>query len=524
MNGVDDRVSNLLQAGSNITLSYDDANGTLTISSTDTEDNLSNNTTDDLAEGSTNLYYTDARAQAVSINNVSEDASPILGGNLDLNSNDITGSGNIDITGAITLSGDVTGDSGDLNIVNSADGNAIVFKIDDTGGTSQTAFKVKEFDYLSDGAVGSPNVPSPPFTQGGSTATTQYDPYLLVEGGGIKIGSDASEFSSTGDTPDNNSGDFYLNGLIVGPSGDNWPSVNIISTGKSAGMNPVYDYYGNSFGGIFEEYPNAAFLFNAANGLISSPTALGSGKRIGQLAFSAHDGVKYGGTNSVASAAMTVESVETASSSNARAAKIYFEFTKKNGASTDGDATSDRKDTLTMDSDTFTVGASSYPVTTTFNGDATFEDDLIVNGKIDGNTTFDDNVTVEGDLTVNNNVTVESNLTVDNNFTVDGDTTLGNSSNDLITVNGKFDEHLITDNISNLGSSSDRWGFVYAEDLDIDINANIGSDLDVGRDLVVTRNLQVDGSQIDFTNLPTSDPNISGRLWRSGNDVKISTG
>ena len=57
---VDDRVNALLQAGSNITLSYNDAANTLTISSTDTEDNLSNNTTSDLAEG-TNLYYTDAR-------------------------------------------------------------------------------------------------------------------------------------------------------------------------------------------------------------------------------------------------------------------------------------------------------------------------------------------------------------------------------------------------------------------------------------------------------------------------------
>ncbi len=59
---VDDRVSNLLTAGSNVSLSYDDAAGTLTISAT--EDNLGNNDTDDLAEGSTNLYFTNARADA----------------------------------------------------------------------------------------------------------------------------------------------------------------------------------------------------------------------------------------------------------------------------------------------------------------------------------------------------------------------------------------------------------------------------------------------------------------------------
>ena len=59
---VDDRVSALIQAGSNVTVSYDDANNTLTISAT--EDNLSNNTTDDLTEGSSNLYYTESRTDA----------------------------------------------------------------------------------------------------------------------------------------------------------------------------------------------------------------------------------------------------------------------------------------------------------------------------------------------------------------------------------------------------------------------------------------------------------------------------
>ena len=57
---VDDRVNALLTAGANISLTYDDAAGTLTIAAT--EDNLSNNDTDDLSEGSSNLYFTNARA------------------------------------------------------------------------------------------------------------------------------------------------------------------------------------------------------------------------------------------------------------------------------------------------------------------------------------------------------------------------------------------------------------------------------------------------------------------------------
>ena len=73
--------------------------------------------TSNLSEG-TNLYYTNARVQAISINNVVEDTSPQLGGNLDVNRNDITGNPAIDGRRAIveindtdrTLSLDEAGD------------------------------------------------------------------------------------------------------------------------------------------------------------------------------------------------------------------------------------------------------------------------------------------------------------------------------------------------------------------------------------------------------------------------------
>ncbi len=54
---------------------------------------LATKDTGDVAEGS-NLYYTDARAQAVSINNVVEDSTPQLGGDLDLNGNFVKEGGN----------------------------------------------------------------------------------------------------------------------------------------------------------------------------------------------------------------------------------------------------------------------------------------------------------------------------------------------------------------------------------------------------------------------------------------------
>ena len=60
---------------------------------------------------STITQYSDSDAQAVSINNVVEDTSPQLGGNLDLNSNDITGTGNISTTGTLSLTNTTTSDT-----------------------------------------------------------------------------------------------------------------------------------------------------------------------------------------------------------------------------------------------------------------------------------------------------------------------------------------------------------------------------------------------------------------------------
>ena len=75
---------------------------TTTRANTDFDTRIATKTTDDLTEGS-NLYYTDVRARAVSIENVVEDTAPQLGGNLDLNGNNIDGTGDIDIQGSIKL-------------------------------------------------------------------------------------------------------------------------------------------------------------------------------------------------------------------------------------------------------------------------------------------------------------------------------------------------------------------------------------------------------------------------------------
>ena len=97
--------------------------------------------TDDVAEGA-NQYYTNARAEGVSINNVSEDSTPQLGGALDVNGNEISSASNNNVvlnpngSGVIQLNASTTLQDGSHNFdIASHDGtNGLLL-----GGTLVTA-------------------------------------------------------------------------------------------------------------------------------------------------------------------------------------------------------------------------------------------------------------------------------------------------------------------------------------------------------------------------------------------------
>ena len=147
--------------------------------------NLTGFDTDDLSEGSTNLYFTNARADArisnaikdednmasnsathvpsqqsvkayvdatvEATNELVEDSSPQLGANLDLNSNNITGTGDISTTGNITLTSTDAGSSAApiVSLVRDSSSPAdadylgqLAFKGDDDGGSVHTYAKI----------------------------------------------------------------------------------------------------------------------------------------------------------------------------------------------------------------------------------------------------------------------------------------------------------------------------------------------------------------------------------------------
>ena len=74
------------------------------------------NKTIDTANNTITIAEADISDLGSYIENVVEDTTPQLGGNLDLNSNNITGTGNINITGSGTFSGDLTVDTNTLYV------------------------------------------------------------------------------------------------------------------------------------------------------------------------------------------------------------------------------------------------------------------------------------------------------------------------------------------------------------------------------------------------------------------------
>ena len=259
--------------------------------------------------GVTGTLFTQADVDLTAIE-VVNDSSPQLGGTLDTNSN---------------------------AIFNSSAGGNIEVKLKDAGNTLATALFVESDDYvLTDDSTG-------------------YGRYVRLPDRGIKIGRANLEWSFTGNTPDNGEQDYETNGLIIEPTGNTWPSVNLFSYGQAAGKNPLYDRLGAA---SIQEFSNATINLNAANGTVASPTALGNGKRLGTIGWLAYDGNNFGGANVAASAIINVQAIEDAATDNDRACEMRFEMMPEGG---DGTLEStDRTRVLTLKESELTLGTTMF--------------------------------------------------------------------------------------------------------------------------------------------------------------------
>ena len=98
-----DRVdpANAIVAGDNITITQPDSTGAVTISASNIDTQIVGGTDITVTQPDSAGSFTVSYSGTAGIANVVEDTTPQLGGNLSLNSNDIDGTGNIDITGNV---------------------------------------------------------------------------------------------------------------------------------------------------------------------------------------------------------------------------------------------------------------------------------------------------------------------------------------------------------------------------------------------------------------------------------------
>ena len=150
-------------------------------------------TTDTITEGSTNLYHTTARVQAISINALSEDTAPALAGNLDVVTYKIVsttnrnidiephGTGNV-LLGNFTFDADQSVGSGQDNYVMTYDHSAGTIGLE-AAASGGSALTIKDEGSALSTAASSLN-----FVGSGVTASgTGADKTITISGGGSAI-------------------------------------------------------------------------------------------------------------------------------------------------------------------------------------------------------------------------------------------------------------------------------------------------------------------------------------------------
>ena len=185
--------------------------------------------------------------------------------------------------------------------------------------------------------------------------------------------------------------------------------------------------------------------------------------------------------------------------------------------------------------------------TLNFNGDAITTNgylsatNITASGNISasGNLILDGNITASGNISGSNLIVNKVNIEADSNNSDQAQLDINSTQNSVINI--YHDETLTTsfhsrgninsfieagNSIANLGvgTSSPTEKLTVKGNISSSGNIILEGHITASGNINGSGNLQIDGSQVNFTNLPTSDPNIAGRLFRDGTDLKISVG
>ena len=107
-------------------------------------------------------------------------------------------------------------------------------------------------------------------------------------------------------------------------------------------------------------------------------------------------------------------------------------------------------------------------------------------------------------------------------------TKINTNFEDVYQLVGDPSTGLITTQVTNgdLKLQPNGTGSIEIDQLKIDSSAitTIGTNANLTLTANGTGAITLDSIKIMMANLPTSDPSVAGQIWRSSNDLKISTG
>tara|TARA_Y100001973_G_scaffold105174_1_gene177381 strand:+ start:12702 stop:15044 length:2343 start_codon:yes stop_codon:yes gene_type:complete len=366
-------------------LAYNSSTGVLTYTQGDT---------DTVSEGSSNLYFTTARARA----------SISASGSLAYNSS----------TGALTYTqgntDTVAEGSSNLYFTNArADARIQAASILDLADISGDAGSGKLLVGTGSGFAGI-SVNTDGFAEGSSNlfhtdaravAAVEAEATLDLTGTVTVTGSAATKNTTIGDSTVG--GSFAVHGFTVNAGDTCWAGVNLRETTGGAGK-PITNFSNPTFG---------ATVFG---GTEAAKTGVESGKRIVVVqGLASQDGSEPTSAN----------------------ARFMFETSQQQTSSARGALF--KLDTCSDDSTSTTTSIQAHGGIITFNtggdatlksgGDLTLDDAVIITGTLDAQDPISNST---GDVEINDN------LKVNDNLTVDGNTVLGNANTDTITANGKL--------------------------------------------------------------------------------------